>query len=54
MFSGRDPEHKTYRGRAHLASIIALLGPPPPELIARSTVKSKFFSSEGTCLHTLA
>ncbi|EPE02185.1 protein kinase [Ophiostoma piceae UAMH 11346] len=47
LFSGRDPEFNTYRSRAHLASIIALLGPPPPELVARSSVKSKFFSQDG-------
>ncbi|KAK4132163.1 protein kinase, partial [Trichocladium antarcticum] len=47
LFSGNDPEHQTYRGRAHLASIIGLLGHPPADLIARSSVKSKFLSEEG-------
>src|SRR4051794_26607168 len=44
MFSGRDPEHRAYRSRAHLASIISKLGPPPPELISRGRYSSKFFS----------
>ena len=47
MFSGRDPVHNAYRGRAHLASIISLIGPPPPELIARSSLRDRFFDKEG-------
>jgi serine/threonine-protein kinase SRPK3 len=49
MFYGTDPEHHSYRGRAHLAEIIALLGPPPPELLARGQLKTKFFSEDGMC-----
>ncbi|KAG6147426.1 hypothetical protein E4U37_008003 [Claviceps purpurea] len=33
LFTGREPEFETYRSRAHLAEIIALLGPPPPSLL---------------------
>ncbi|KAG5914186.1 hypothetical protein E4U61_006019 [Claviceps capensis] len=44
LFTGHDPEFKTYRGRAHLAEIIALLGPPPPSLLPRANLGSKFFS----------
>ncbi|KAK7704989.1 hypothetical protein SLS57_010272 [Botryosphaeria dothidea] len=44
LFTGRDPELETYRGRAHLAEMIALLGPPPPGLLARAKLRSKFFS----------
>lgn len=47
LFTGHDPEDKTYRGRAHLAEIIALLGPPPSDLLARANLRSKFFSSSG-------
>ena len=47
MFTGRDPEHDSYRGRAHLSEMIALLGPPPPSLLARANLRSKFFSDEG-------
>ncbi|KAI7368509.1 hypothetical protein KC354_g2620 [Hortaea werneckii] len=47
LFTGHDPEHNTYRGRAHLSEIIALLGPPPPSLLAQANLRSKFFSDEG-------
>ncbi|KAK8169090.1 kinase-like domain-containing protein [Phyllosticta citrichinensis] len=47
LFTGQDPELNTYRGRAHLAEIIALLGPPPPSFLARANLKSKFFSDAG-------
>ncbi|GAB7322923.1 hypothetical protein MBLNU13_g05463t1 [Cladosporium sp. NU13] len=47
LFTGRDPEHGTYRGRAHLAEMIALLGPPPTSLLARANLSSKFFSEAG-------
>lgn len=47
LFTGRDPELHVYRGRAHLAEIIALLGPPPPSLLARANLRSKFFNEEG-------
>ena len=30
--------------------MIALLGPPPPSLLARASLRSKFFSDEGECL----
>lgn len=47
MFSGKDPEHQAYRSRAHLASIISLLGPPPTTLLDRGELSSKFFSDDG-------
>nr|POE76162.1 serine/threonine-protein kinase srpk [Quercus suber] len=47
LFTGHDPEFDTYRGRAHLAEMIALLGPPPPSLLARGNLTSKFFSEDG-------
>lgn len=47
MFHGIDPEHHAYRRRAHLAEIIALLGPPPENLLARSPLASTFFSNNG-------
>ncbi|KAJ7716685.1 kinase-like domain-containing protein [Mycena metata] len=46
LFSGFDPEHGTYRGRAHLAEIIALMGPPPPSFVAQGALSSKFFSNQ--------
>ncbi|KAI7304411.1 hypothetical protein KC326_g8452 [Hortaea werneckii] len=47
LFTGHDSEHNTYRGRAHLSEIIALLGPPPPSLLAQANLRSKFFSDKG-------
>ena len=47
LFSGQDPELGVYRGRAHLAEMIALLGPPSPEFLNRGKLKSKFFSESG-------
>ncbi|KAG5934568.1 hypothetical protein E4U60_003789 [Claviceps pazoutovae] len=47
LFSGRNPETGTYQSRAHLAEMIALLGPPPPSLLARANLRSKFFSDAG-------
>ncbi|KAF2635566.1 kinase-like protein, partial [Massarina eburnea CBS 473.64] len=47
LFTGNDPEFQTYRGRAHLAEMIALLGPPPPSLLARANLRGKFFSDAG-------
>ncbi|WXC54172.1 hypothetical protein SNK03_000177 [Fusarium graminearum] len=46
LFHGIDPEHHEYRRRAHLAEIVALLGPPPKELLARGKPSNKFFSDE--------
>jgi hypothetical protein len=43
LFSGRDPEHAAYRSRAHLAEMVALLGPPPPGLLARGRRAGEFF-----------
>ncbi|KAJ5787555.1 hypothetical protein N7457_002545 [Penicillium paradoxum] len=49
LFTGQDPEFQTYRSRAHLAEMIRLLGPPPPSLLARGNLTSKFFSKDGFC-----
>lgn len=48
LFHGINPEHHAYRRRAHLAEIVALLGPPPEDLLARSPLASTFFSNTGT------
>lgn len=47
LFDGTDPEHGEYRERAHLAEMIALLGPPPSGLLARADLRSEFFSDAG-------
>lgn len=44
LFTGYDPEVDRYRSRAHLAQIVALLGPPPLELIAKGSASDKFFT----------
>ncbi|OAA43706.1 serine threonine protein kinase, CMGC group [Metarhizium rileyi] len=48
LFTGHDPEHDAYRSRAHIAEMIALLGPPPQELLARGNLSRKFFSDDGS------
>ncbi|KAI2617881.1 serine threonine protein kinase, CMGC group [Hypoxylon sp. NC1633] len=47
LFTGHDAEFQTYRSRAHLAEITALLGPPPKDLLARGKSSHKIFSAEG-------
>lgn len=47
LFTGRDPEHQTYRSRAHLAEIIALLGQPPQALLHSGKSSYKFFTDKG-------
>ncbi|KAG6059550.1 hypothetical protein E4U32_003952 [Claviceps aff. humidiphila group G2b] len=47
LFTGHDSETKTYQSRAHLAEMIALLGPPPPTLLARASLRTEFFSDAG-------
>ncbi|KFH45673.1 Serine/threonine-protein kinase-like protein [Hapsidospora chrysogenum ATCC 11550] len=46
LFTSQDPEYGAYRSRAHIAEISALLGPPPLDLLSRSTLAHKFFSGE--------
>ncbi|KAG6847351.1 hypothetical protein H0H93_008707 [Arthromyces matolae] len=47
LFHGVDPEHGVYRGRAHISEMIALMGPPPPEFLAKGSLRSKFFDEQG-------
>ncbi|KAI0517286.1 serine threonine protein kinase, CMGC group [Xylaria bambusicola] len=47
LFTGHDPELATYRSRAHLAEMTALLGPPPQQFLDQGNLKSKFFSEKG-------
>ncbi|KAH8690747.1 kinase-like domain-containing protein [Talaromyces proteolyticus] len=47
LFKGQDPEFQTYWSRARLAEMIRLLGPQPPDLLARGNLTRKFFSVEG-------
>jgi len=47
LFTGNDPELRTYRSRAHLAEMISLLGQPPIGFLGRGQLSSKFFSETG-------
>ncbi|OBT55273.1 hypothetical protein VE04_05372 [Pseudogymnoascus sp. 24MN13] len=47
MFYGLDPEAGKYENRFHLASIVGLLGPPPPEFLQRSECSSVYFDDKG-------
>ncbi|KAK5016105.1 hypothetical protein LTR60_002195 [Cryomyces antarcticus] len=47
LFSGQDPDGQGYLTRAHLAEVIALLGPPPAEFIKRGKRSSEFFDDDG-------
>ncbi|OBT66137.1 hypothetical protein VE03_05141 [Pseudogymnoascus sp. 23342-1-I1] len=47
MFNGLDPETGKYANRFHLASIVGLLGPPPPEFLQRSEYSSVYFDDKG-------
>jgi len=47
LFTGRDPETHTYRSAAHLAEIIALLGPPPADLIVQARAEDNKLLSNG-------
>jgi serine/threonine protein kinase len=48
MFYGEDPDGRGYSTRAHLAEVIALLGPPPLDLIKRGARSDEFFTKDGT------
>ena len=47
MFHGNDPNGKGYSTRAHLAEVIAMLGPPPLDLLNRGKRSQEFFSEDG-------
>ncbi|KAK8112337.1 kinase-like protein [Apiospora kogelbergensis] len=46
LFTGQGMEHQTYRSRAHLAEIAALLGPPPRALLKSGKSSHKFFTDQ--------
>lgn len=48
LFYGEDPDGKGYSPRAHLAELMALLGPPPLDLIKRGARSGEFFTEDGT------
>ena len=47
MFYGQDPIEKRYMTRAHIAEMIAMMGPPPQELLKRGKRTSEFFTEDG-------
>ncbi|OAQ73078.1 CMGC/SRPK protein kinase [Pochonia chlamydosporia 170] len=47
LFTGFDPEHQTYRSRAHLAEITGLLGQPSQALLRAGRSSHKFFTEKG-------
>ena len=46
MFYGQDPKEKRYITRAHIAEIIAIIGPPPLELLERGKRTAEFFAKD--------
>ncbi|KAI4704940.1 hypothetical protein J4E89_009525 [Alternaria sp. Ai002NY15] len=47
LFYGIDPIEKRYLTRAHLAEVVAMLGPPPRDLLERGPRSKEFFDGEG-------
>ncbi|KAL8788594.1 MAG: hypothetical protein Q9195_007238 [Heterodermia aff. obscurata] len=47
LFYGVDPKERAYMTRAHLAEMIALIGPPPPELLKAGKRTAEFFDEDG-------
>ncbi|KAI9147615.1 serine threonine protein kinase, CMGC group [Paramyrothecium foliicola] len=54
LFTGNDPESQTYRSRAHLAEIVALLGSPPQALLQSGKSSHKFFTDKGNYCAAIA
>ncbi|KAI4265648.1 MAG: hypothetical protein LQ337_008952, partial [Flavoplaca oasis] len=46
LFYGWDPKEGKYMTRAHLADMIALLGPPPVELLSAGKRSTEFFDQK--------
>jgi hypothetical protein len=47
LFHGIHPVENRYLTKAHLAEVIALLGPPPLDLLKRGSRSKEFFDTEG-------
>ena len=47
LFHGIDPTEKRYLTRAHLAEVVAILGPPPMDLLERGARSKESFDGEG-------
>lgn len=46
LFDGRNPDG-VFDDRVHLAELVALLGPPPPEFRKRGKLSSVFWDQHG-------
>jgi serine/threonine-protein kinase SRPK3 len=47
MFYGQDPKEELYLTRAHFAEMIAMLGPPPLDLLEHGKRTTSFFTDDG-------
>ncbi|KAI5376195.1 hypothetical protein J4E82_005191 [Alternaria postmessia] len=47
LFYGIDPIEKRYLTRAHLAELVAMLGPPPMDMLERGARSKEFFDGDG-------
>jgi nucleolar complex protein 3 len=47
LFHGIDPIGKRYLTRAHLAELVAMLGPPPMDMLERGARSREFFDGDG-------
>ncbi|CAI6333539.1 unnamed protein product [Periconia digitata] len=47
LFYGIDPTEKRYLTRAHLAELVAMLGPPPMDMLERGVRSKEFFNGDG-------
>ncbi|QQK40892.1 CMGC protein kinase [Penicillium digitatum] len=47
MFFGIDPNGKGYSTRVHLAEVIGILGPAPPDFLKRGERSHEFFTEDG-------
>ena len=57
LFYGNDnadynPNGTGYTTRAHLAEVVAKLGPPPLDLLQRGKRSREFFTEDGVFCHT--
>ncbi|KAH6849460.1 kinase domain-containing protein [Alternaria alternata] len=53
VFHGIDPVEKRYLTRAHLAELVAMLGPPPMDMLERGARSKEFFDGDGLTLEKL-
>ncbi|ROT39615.1 kinase-like protein [Sodiomyces alkalinus F11] len=47
LFYGDDPKKNKYTTRAHLAEVVAMLGPPPLDIVQKGRRSMEFFTEDG-------